>query len=230
MAKKDEKEIKVGDIVFAEQGYEETDGTFRDVTGVVESIDKEGVVKIKSEEFDLTDFDFEVSDLIKKPVTSKKDNEAPKKKMTEVDSETLEKLINGYEKLQEKVKDLEGAADIGRLARIQAARNDGKLVKKAKVNVYMGKYVAGWVATKDDVYFSEDGRMHEDQQVKLYLWEGKDKKPTETDPMSYRTFARLVTKVEGEVVKESKDSDGTVSFKVLLPDGLEIELPIVFLN
>lgn len=155
---------------------------------------------------------------------------APKKKTVEVDVDVLDRLLKGQEAMQEKIKDLEGAADIGRLARIQAARNDGKLMKKAKISLYEKKYVVGWVSVKDDVYFDEQGRMHEDQQVKLFLFEGKGKKPSETAPMSYRQFSRLAYKTEGEVVRESREADGTMSFTLLLPDGLEIELPIVFLN
>lgn len=227
MAKNDE--IKVGDTVFAEQGFEDAQGQFHDVTAVVESISEEGVYKLKSDEFDLSGYDFEKGDIVK----VKKDTPPPppgKKKTVEVDAETLEKLVSGYQTLQEKVKDLEGAADVGRLGRIQAARNAGKLVKAAKVSVFDGKYVLGWVVEKDDVYFDESGRLNEDQQIKLFLFTKKGEQPEETKPMSYRQFSRLTTKVEGEVIKESKDADGQVSFTVLLPDGLELELPIVFLN
>lgn len=231
MAKNDEKEIKVGDEVFAEQGFEDAKGDFHDVTAIVESIE-DGVYKLKSEEFDLSESIFEVSDLVKKPEqeTPPGPKNIPKKKTVEVDAGVLEKLVGGYENLQQKVKDLEGAADLGRLQRIQAARNDGKLVKAAKVSMYEKKYVLGWVVVKDDVYFDESGKMNEDQQIKLFLHEGKGKEASETKPMSYRQFSRLVTKIEGEVIKESKDSDGKMSFTVLLPDGLELELPIVFLN
>lgn len=230
MAKNDDKVIKVGDEVFAEQGFEDAEGQLHDVTAIVDSIEGD-VIKLKSEEYDLSGYTFEASELVKKPkVTAPQPPKVEKKKTVEVDAETLTKLVSGYEALQQKVTDLEGAADVGRLARIQAARNDGKLVKKAKVNFYNGKYVVGWVSVKDDVYFDEQGKVHEDQQVKLFLNEGKGKEPSETAPMSYRQFSRLTTRVEGEVIKESKDVDGAMSFTVLLPDGLEIELPIVFLN
>lgn len=228
MAKNDE--IKVGDEVFAEQGFEDAAGQLHDVTAVVESIEGD-VIKLKSEEFDLSGSTFEKSDLVKKPKqTTPPGPKTEKKKTVEVDAETLEKLVTGFETMQQKVKDLEGAADIGRLQRIQAARNDGKLVKAAKVSMYEKKYVLGWVVVKDDVYFDEAGKMNEDQQIKLFLHEGKGKDPSETKPMSYRQFSRLTTKVEGEVIKESKDADGKMSFTILLPDGLELELPIVFLN
>lgn len=230
MAKNDEKEIKVGDEVFAEQGFEDAKGDFHDVTAIVESIE-DGVYKLKSEDFDLSESTFEASELVKKPKqVTPPGPKGGKKKTIEVDAEVLEKLVGGYENLQQKVKDLEGAADIGRLQRIQAARNDGKLVKAAKVSMYEKKYVLGWVVVKDDVYFDEAGKMNEDQQIKLFLHEGKGEEASETKPMSYRQFSRLVTKIEGEVIKESKDSDGRMSYTVLLPDGLELELPIVFLN
>lgn len=235
MAKKDE--IKVGDEVFAEQGFEDAEGQLHDVTAVVESIE-DGVYKLKSEEFDLSASTFEEADLVKKPAkdtssgskNTTANTTAPKKKTVVVDEETLKKLVDGYEGLQQKVKDLEGAADVGRLQRIQAARMDGKLVKSAKVNTYEGKYVIAWSTVKDDVWFDEAGKQHEDQQVELFLYEGEGKTPSKTAPMSYRQFSRLTTKVAGEVIKESKESDGKVSFTVLLPDGLELELPIVFLN
>lgn len=228
MAKSDE--IKVGDTVFAVQGFEDVEGKLHDITAVVESI-KDGVYKLSSEEFNLSELDFEEADLVKKPKeTSSSTSSGKKGKKVEVDAETLEKLVSGYEGLQQKVKDLEGAADLGRLQRIQAARNDGKLIKAAKVSVYEKKYVLGWVVERDDVYFDESGKMNEDQQIKLFLFNGKGKDPIETKPISYRQFSRLTTKVEGEVIKESKESDGKVSFTVLLPDGLKLELPIVFLN
>ncbi len=233
-------EIKVGDEVFAEQGFEDADGQHHDVTAVVESISEEGVVKLKSEEFDLSGYDYELGDLVKK---SKKETPAapsrrasgsnvvaPKGKMVEVDSSVLEKLLTSQEEMKKKIEDLEGAADVGRLGRIQAARNSGKLVKNAKVNFWDGKPVLAWVAEKDDVWFDEQGRLHEDQQITVVMYEGEGKTPSKSKPVSYRTFSRLVTKKDGEVIKESKDNDGAVSFTVLLADGLQIELPIVFLN
>jgi len=156
------------------------------------------------------------------------------KKTVQVDAEVLERLVKGYESLQDKVKDLEGAADVGRLSRIQAMRNDGKLVKNAKLSIYDGKVVLGWVTVKDDVYTDERGVIHEDQQVKLFLDNGRNEKGVqervESEPMSYRSFARLAEKIEGEVVRESRDSNGTMTFGVRLEDGREFDLPIVFIN
>jgi len=161
---------------------------------------------------------------------NEKNKNKGKKESVEVPKDVLERLLDTVEKQGEKIKDLESAADVGRLSRIQQARNAGKLVKSAKLSIYEGKVVLGWSRVKDDVYFDESGRLHEDQQVELYLDNGKNKKPTKTEPMSYRAFARLTTKIEGEVIKESKDKEGQIMFTVQLEDGREFELPIVFLN
>lgn len=156
------------------------------------------------------------------------------KKKVEVDADVLERLVSGYEKLQDKVKDLEGAADVGRLARIQSMRAEGKLVKNAKLSVYEGLIVLGWVTVKDDVYTDERGVIHEDQQIALFVDDGKDEhgkqKSKKTDAISYRTFARVVSKIEGEVVREIKDSEGRTTYGIRLEDGREYDLPITFIN
>lgn len=156
------------------------------------------------------------------------------KKKVEVDVDVLERLLDTVEKQGQRLKDVEAAADVGRLNRIQQARNEGKLVKNAKVSMYDNKVVLGWARIKDDVYFDEAGRLHEDQQVALYLDDGKDEKgkqkTTKSEPMSYRAFARLTSKLEGEVISERKDKDGTMFYTVQLEDGREYELAIVFIN
>lgn len=153
-----------------------------------------------------------------------------KKKEVKVDSEILQKLMDKMEKQEQQIKDLEASADVGRLQRIQSLRNQGKLVKKAKVNVYNGKYVLGWAKVKDDVYFDEQGRIHEEQTVELTLDNGEGNEPVKSDVMTYRTFSRLCQKEEGEVIRESKDADGQVSFAIQLVNGRVFELPIVFIN
>lgn len=171
----------------------------------------------------------------KAPVQPQSESPASSGKKVEVDADVLEKLVSGYEGLQQKVKDLEGAADLGRLSRIQQARNQGKLVKSAKLSTYNNQIVLGWAKEKDDVYFDEAGRLHEDQQVVLYLDDGKDEKGVQqtkkTDPISFRAFARLTQqKIVGEVIGENKDKDGNLSFTLQLEDGREFTVPIVFLN
>lgn len=154
----------------------------------------------------------------------------PKKKEVKVDSEILQKLMDKMEKQEQQIKDLEASADIGRLQRIQSLRNQGKLVKKAKISVYNGKYVLGWAKVKDDVYFDEQGRIHEEQTVQLTLDNGEGNEPEKSDVMTYRTFSRMCQKEEGEVIRETKDADGQMSFAIQLASGRVFELPIVFIN
>lgn len=161
------------------------------------------------------------------PSAAEEMTKASKPKKVEVEADVLEKLL-------QKVEDLEKVADVGRMTRLQEARESGKLVKEARVNKWEGKYVLAWSRIKDDVYFDAEGRLHEDQQVELTLFVDRDKdgkmKTEKTEPVSYRAFSRLTEKETGEVIKESKDSDGAVHFTVLLSDGLELEIPIIYLN
>ena len=166
----------------------------------------------------------------KEEIIEEETSKVKSKKEVKVDSEILQKLMDKMEKQEQQIKDLEASADIGRLQRIQSARNQGKLVKRAKVNIYNGQYVLGWAKVKDDVYFDEQGKIHEEQTVQLTLDNGEGKEPKKSDVMTYRTFSRLCQKEEGEVIKESKDADGQVSFVIQLANGREIELPIVFIN
>lgn len=161
--------------------------------------------------------------------TKKKDSNT-----VEVDKDVLKKVLDTIEKQKIDIEDLKASADIGRLSRIQQARESGKLVKTAKLSVYDKKIVVGWIKESDDVWFDEQGRLNEDQKICLFL-ENDDKevnegKPIKSKPMSYREFSRVVTKIEGEVIKESKDSDGQTFFTVQLDDGREFELPIQFIN
>ena len=158
----------------------------------------------------------------------------PKKEIVEIPKDVLEKLLKGVEELDSlkgKIKDLEGAADINRLTRIQEARNSGKLVKKAGIRVYNDKHVLGWKTLKNDSYFdSSVGRIVEDQIIQLFLDEGEGKDPSMSDPIRQLDFGRITKKDEGEVIKESKDENGSISFSVRLGNGRVFDLPIVFLN
>lgn len=163
--------------------------------------------------------------------------QAPVKKTVEVDAEVLEKLLNTVEaqgeqlrKNSDKIGDLTEAADLGRLHRIEQARMAGKLVKNAKVSMYEGKIVLGWSRIKDDVYLDEQNRLHEDQTIQLVLDEGEGKEPTKSEVIPYRTFMRVVTKVEGEVIGDRLDQDGSRFYKIKFEDGREMEFSIVFIN
>lgn len=152
------------------------------------------------------------------------------KKMIEVDANVLQKLISQIDAAEEKLKDLEGAADLGRLARVQEARNKGKLLKTAKVSMYGDKLILGWRTVENDVFIDADGKLHETQKIELILDEGEGKEPSRGKIINQTEFSRVVTKVKGEVVRESKDDDGQTFQTVMFPDGRKVELSIVFLN
>lgn len=175
--------------------------------------------------------------MAKKIVDNVNEDVAPKaasKDIVEIPKDVLEKLLKGVEELDSlkgKIKDLEGAADINRLSRIQEARNSGKLVKKAGIRVYNDKHVLGWKTLKNDSYYDSSlGKIIEDQVIQLFLDDGEGKEPVMSDPIRQLDFGRITKKDEGEVIKESKDENGAVSFSVRLPSGRVFELPIVFLN
>ncbi len=147
-----------------------------------------------------------------------------------IKKDVLRDILSTVEGLKEKVQDLEGAANLARLDKVRSARDKGEISKTAKVSIWDKKIVLRWVSVKDDVYIDEQGRIHEDQQIKLYLFEGEGKKPSETEPMSYRKFSRLIEKRLGEVIKETKNQDGSIDFTIHFDDGLEITLPIIYLN
>lgn len=161
----------------------------------------------------------------KEPKTPKVDENTVK-----IDKDTLKTLVEGFESMKQKVEDLEGAANLGRLERVKSARDKGELVKTAKVSLWQGKMILGWQTVVDDVYVDERGRIIEDQQIKLFVDEGEGKEPTQTDAMPYKMFARLSDKLVGEVIKESKNLDGSVEFTLKFEDGREVTLPITFLN
>lgn len=149
----------------------------------------------------------------------------PVNKKVEVDADVLQRLIDGQEKMKEELSILRGASDKGRLDRVESLRSKGKLVKEGSINEIDGRLIKGWVRVKDDVYFDEQGRLHEDQQIKLFFFdEGEDKL------ISDRHFARTKKLVVGEVVSESKDRDGNVVWKILMPNGEYYELDVKYVN
>lgn len=163
-------------------------------------------------------------DSVEEEVTS----DEPKSDEVVVDKSILEKLLSRVDRLEEDNEILRGAADKGRLSRIESLRAQGKLVKTAKVNFLDNKAVVGWSKVKDDVYFDSEGKLHETQIVKVYL-DGKDGEK-ETRELDYRTFSRTMQKVEGEVISESSDKDGNVSCTIQLKDGREYKIDVLFIN
>jgi len=161
------------------------------------------------------------------------DAPAPKRKV-EIDPDVLERLLARVEGLEGRTEDLTAAADVGRLARIQALRAQGKLVKNANLSVYRGKIVLGWKTVKDDVWVDKNGVIHEDQRIELYLDGGLDAAGKQliekSDEISISESTRLLTKEEGEVVSERKDEDGQLFYTIQMKTGRRYEVSVVFLN
>lgn len=151
---------------------------------------------------------------------------ATKKETVEIEKSVLAKLI-------ERMEILEEAADKGRLERVKGLRNNDKLVKKVNLGTYDGRIVVGWKAIKDDVWFDQEGKMHEEQIVELYFHEGKKDKEGKLvaeAQMNVQSFSRRLKRLVCEVVEESKDRNGNTTLTVVTPEGKEIKVDLSFIN
>lgn len=155
-----------------------------------------------------------------------------KKETVEVEKDVLERILATVEKQGEKIKILTEVADKNRLTRVEELRAQGKLVKKVKLNYMDGNLIIGWKTIKDEVYFDQDKRLHEEQIIGLYfeqeIVDGQELQLGKEMP--YQTFGRLVTKVPVEVIEEGKDRDGNTNFVVETDDGRKIKIDSRFVN
>lgn len=151
------------------------------------------------------------------PVTAKEE-------MIEVPKTMLDRLLKRMETVEEDNKLLKEVADKDKIARIMTLRSGGKLIKTVNLSTISNKVVIGWSKVKDDVYFDEQGRLHEDQRLSV-IYEGGEKVE-----MDYRQFSRVKSPIKAEILSETKDNDGNTNLKVLLPDGKEINIDIKFVN
>lgn len=149
-----------------------------------------------------------------------------KGKTIEVDSETLQTVLDRVAKLEQDNQILREASDQKRLSRVEEMRLQGKLVKTVKLNTIDGQIIVGWKTVKDDVYFDAEGRLHETQVYDIYFFD----KTIEPKQVDIRGFNRLITKVDAEVLEEGKDRDGNTNFTVMTKDGREIKLDAKFVN
>lgn len=142
----------------------------------------------------------------------------------EIPKKTLDLLLEKIGKLEKDVEVALEAGDKGKIARIIELRAQGKLIKSVNVSVIDGKIIVGWVRVKDDVYFDENGRMHESQIINVYF---NDKTNKELD---YRMFSRMKSLLPADVIRESKDSDGNYNLHIMLADGQELDIDPKFVN
>jgi hypothetical protein len=170
------------------------------------------------------------------PLNNEKD-EKPKRKMVEVPEDVLQKIIDkqeAQEKEMEKLKKdneiLREVADKGRLNRADQARADGKIMRIVRVSKLGENYVNGWKRIKDEVYTDERGVIHEDQVVEYYFHSIDKNNPIESQQMSDVKFSRNRKQEECEVISETKDKDGKITYVILTKKGLELPIDITFVN
>jgi len=153
------------------------------------------------------------------------------KKKVEIGEDTLKAILEKQEKLentiQQQAKDIEilrEVADKGRLSKADQMRADGKIMKKVRVSKIGDMYVVGWKRIKDEVYTDERGVIHEDQEVEYYFNDGEPQR------MSDVRFSRNRRWENCEVISETKDKDGKLTYTVITPKGLELPIDITFVN
>jgi hypothetical protein len=164
------------------------------------------------------------------PLNNEKE-EKPKRKMVEVPEDVLEKILAKQEKqddenakLKQEIEILREVADKGRLNKADQLRADGKIMKIVRLYKIGDSYVVGWKRIKDEVYTDERGVIHEDQVVEYYFNQG------EPQQMSDVKFSRNQRQEKCEVISETKDKDGKVTYTVLTPKGQELSIDITFIN
>ncbi len=155
---------------------------------------------------------------------AQKEEEGDDGEMVQVPKKTLDAVLKRLDTLEDDNKLLKSVADKGRMARVEQLRAQGKLVKSVRIGKIDGNFVVGWKLVKDDVHFDSEGRLVEEQIIKVFF---EDKTSKE---MNVRSFANSMEHIEGEVTMEGKDRDGNISLTVLLPDGKEISIGQNFIN
>lgn len=144
--------------------------------------------------------------------------------LVSVPKKTLDAVLKRLDTLEDDNKLLKSVADKGRMARVEALRAQGKLVKSVRIGKMGELFVIGWKLVKDDVHFDNEGKLVEEQTIRVFF---EDK--TSND-MNVRNFANSMDRIEGEVTSEGKDRDGNITLVVLLPDGKELSINQNFIN
>ena len=143
--------------------------------------------------------------------------------MVSVSRADLDAILARLSSVEETNKDLLKSAPNDQLARIEAMRRSGKLVKSIKIRNVDGKNVVGWKMTKDDVYF--EGTKLVENQIVGVVFDDKTSKE-----INLRDFNRLAIYNKFEVIREAKDSDGAIYLTVMGTDGKEITINQIYVN
>ena len=151
-----------------------------------------------------------------------------------VPDDTIKIRRDEWNKVQEQLAMLQDVADKGRVFNYESRKAAlGKKTKRIKLSIFDGKYVIGWATLKDNLIKSPTTGLvvNEEQQYEILLL-GPDDSITKAKIDSYSRFTdvRYSERVEVDVVSQSEDYDGKITFDVKLPDGREIKLGSQFLN
>jgi hypothetical protein len=157
----------------------------------------------------------------------------PKKNTVEVDKATLDSILARVETLETKNKEkddeiemLKSISDKARLANYQE-KTKGPIIRKARVCFWDGSPIIGWSKLKDEVGY-RDGRLQVNQQIKIFIQEKVGGKPVEKD-LDYLYWVQNVISEEGEIKKKT-EVDGRIIYTVVMKDGREISLDLLFVN
>ena len=150
------------------------------------------------------------------------------------ENDTIKISKEEWEKVQEQLKMLHEVADKGRVFSYENQKAAlGKRTQKIKLSVYEGKILTGWATLKDMLVKSPTTGLtvNEDQQYELLLL-GEDGSLSKMQIAGYAKFSniRYDDRIEADVVSQSEDYQGKISFEVKLPDGRIIKLGSQFIN
>ena len=166
-----------------------------------------------------------------KPVEVKKD---PASDGCAVVDDTIKISRDEWNKVQEQLVMLQDVADKGRVFNYESRKAaTGKKAKRIKLSVLDGKYVIGWATLKDNLIKSPSTGLvvSEEQQYEVLLLAPDDSiTKVKIDSYSRFTDVRYNERVEVDVISQSEDYEGKITFDVKLPDGREIKLGGQFLN
>lgn len=151
-----------------------------------------------------------------------------------VPDDTIKIRRDEWNKVQEQLAMLQDVADKGRVFNYESRKAAlGKKSKKIKLSVLDGKFVIGWATLKDKLIKSPMTGLvvSEEQQYEVLLLAPDDSiSKAKIDSYSRFTDVRYTERVEVDVVGQSEDYEGKISFDVKLPDGRIIKLSDRFIN
>jgi len=143
--------------------------------------------------------------------------------MVSVDAAKLDRLLEKVATLESNQKQYEKTASQDQIAKIEALRRSGKLVKNVKLRSIDGKYIVGWKMIKDDVWM-EGNVLKENQIVKVFFEDATDKE------LNYRDFIRIAAYFEFEVISQKIDNTGQTQYEVEDKQGKNLTINEKYVN